>query len=88
MATQDQKASLAIINYQALANKDAKEISRLVQACRTVGMFYLSLQESSLSTIFEDVPAILRVGHEFFNLPSDSEEKTESLRDGLERGYA
>jgi len=80
-------ASLAVVSYEALANKDAAEIQKLVQASQTVGMFYLDLRGPRTKTIFEDVPIIFRTGHEFFNLPQDSEEKTQSLREGMERGY-
>ena len=78
--------SLAVINYEALANKDAAEIQKLVQAGQTVGMFYLDLRGPRTEAIFEDMEAIFKAGHEFFNLPSDSKEKTQSLREGMERG--
>ncbi|PWY86277.1 oxidoreductase [Aspergillus heteromorphus CBS 117.55] len=80
-------ASLAVINYEALANNDPAEIQKLVQACQTTGMFYLDLRGPRTQTIVEDVPALFRTGQHFFNLPQDSPEKIESLREGMERGY-
>lgn len=87
MPSTERLASLAVVDYEALANKDVGEIQKLVQACRTVGMFYLNLRGSMMDDVFEDVPAILETGQVFFNLPHDSEEKTQSLREGMERGY-
>ncbi|KAK6081429.1 2OG-Fe(II)oxygenase [Seiridium cupressi] len=84
---QEKIASLAVINYEALANKDGTEIQKLVQASKTVGMFYLDLRGPRTKAVFEDVPAVFKTGHEFFNLPEDSVEKTASLREGMERGY-
>lgn len=81
-------ASLAVIDYEALANKDVGEVQKLVQACQTVGMFYLHLRDSRVKEVFEDVPAILETAQAFFNLAQDSEEKIQSLREGMERGYA
>lgn len=80
-------ASLAVVDYEALANKDAGEIQKLVQACQTVGMFYLNLRDSRMNAVFDDVPAILKTGDTFFNLPHDCKEKTQSIREGMERGY-
>ncbi|KAG8417238.1 hypothetical protein J3459_012486 [Metarhizium acridum] len=41
----------------------------------------------STNTVFEDIPTIFKTGHAFFNLPHDSKEKTQSAREGMERGY-
>ena len=79
-------ASLAIVDYEALVNNDAAEIQKLVHAGQTVGMFYLDLRGARTSAIFDDMPIIFRTANEFFNLPQDSVEKTESLRTGVERG--
>ncbi|KHN94387.1 oxidoreductase, 2OG-Fe(II) oxygenase family [Metarhizium album ARSEF 1941] len=87
MSSNNKMASLAVVDYEALANKDAGEIQRLVTACQTVGMFYLNLGSSNMSTVLEDVPAIFHTGHAFFNLPRNGEEKTQSAREGMERGY-
>lgn len=87
MPTKERMASLAIVDYEALANKDIGEIQKLVQACRTVGIFYLNLRDSRMTAVFEDIPTIFKTGEAFFNLPQDSEEKTQSLREGMERGY-
>ncbi|KAF1731147.1 putative 2-oxoglutarate/Fe(II)-dependent dioxygenase [Beauveria bassiana] len=87
MTVNNKEASLAVINYDALANKDPKEIQKLVQACGSVGMFYLDLGNSSMKDIYEGIPNLLEAGNAFFNLPSDSEEKKQSLREGMERGY-
>ncbi|KAL9613213.1 MAG: hypothetical protein Q9167_002229 [Letrouitia subvulpina] len=43
-------------------------------------MFYLDFQGPRTKAVF-------KTGHEFFNLPQDSEEKTQSLREGMGRGY-
>ena len=82
----EKSASLSVIDYEALANKDAAEIQKLVQASQTVGMFYLNLEGPKAKTIFEDMPLIFQAAHDFFNLPEDSGEKTQSLREGMERG--
>ncbi|OAA39048.1 oxidoreductase, 2OG-Fe(II) oxygenase family [Cordyceps fumosorosea ARSEF 2679] len=87
MASNDKNASLAVIDYEALANKDGGEIQKLVQACESVGMFHLSLGNSRMKAIYEDIPNLLEAGSAFFSLPSDSEEKRQSLREGMERGY-
>jgi isopenicillin N synthase-like dioxygenase len=87
MPPKEKIASLAIVDYEALANKDVGEIQKLVQACQTVGMFYLNLRDSRMDAVFEDIPTIFKTGQAFFNLPHDSEEKTQSLREGMERGY-
>lgn len=80
------EASLAVISYDALANKDPNEIQKLVQACESVGMFYISLGNSSMKDVYEGIPALFEAGNAFFNLPSDCEEKKKSLREGMERG--
>ena len=82
----EKMASLAVVDYEALANKDAAEIQKLVQASQTMGMFYLDLRGPRTKAIFEDVSTIFKTGREFFNLPRDSEEKTQALREGMERG--
>ncbi|KAL9125045.1 MAG: hypothetical protein Q9217_005696 [Psora testacea] len=83
----EKMASLAVVDYEALANKDATEIQKLVQASQTTGMFYLDLRGPRTKAIFEDVQTIFKTGHDFFNLPQDSDEKTQTLREGMERGY-
>ena len=80
------KASLAVVDYEALANRDAAEIQKLVQASQTMGMFYLDLRGPRTKAIFEHVSTIFKTGRGFFNLPRDSKEKTQALREGLERG--
>ncbi|KID86651.1 oxidoreductase, 2OG-Fe(II) oxygenase family [Metarhizium guizhouense ARSEF 977] len=87
MSSPEKMASLAVVNYEALAKKDAAEVQKLVTACQTVGMFYLNLRGPSTNAIFEDIPTIFKTGHAFFNLPHDSNEKTQSAREGMERGY-
>ena len=82
----EKKAALAVVNYEALVKKDATEIQKLVHAGQTVGMFYLDLQGPRTRSIFEDMPVIFKTGHQFFNLDQDSDEKTQALREGLERG--
>lgn len=83
----EKTASLAVVDFEALGNKDSAEIQKLVQASQTAGMFYLDLRGPRTKAIFEDVPIIFETGHEFFNLPQGSEEKTQCLREGMERGY-
>ena len=87
MTANDKEASLAVINYDALANKDLEEIQKLVQACESVGMFYLDLWNSRMKDVYKGIPSLLRAGNAFFNLPSDCEEKKQCLREGMERGY-
>lgn len=82
----EKMASLAVVDYEALANKDATEIQKLVQASQTTGMFYLDLRGPRTKVVFEDVPTIFKIGRDFFNLPQDSDEKTQALREGMERG--
>lgn len=82
----EKMASLAVVDYEALANKDAAKIQKLVQASQTMGMFYLDLRGPRTKAIFEDVPTIFKTGHEFFSLPQDSEEKIQTFREGMERG--
>ena len=82
----EKMASLAVVDYEALANKDAVEIQKLVQASQTMGMFYLDLRGPRTKAIFEDVSTNFKTGRKFFNLPQDSEEKTQALREGMERG--
>ena len=86
-ASSDPKtASLAVINYEALVNKDGIEIQKLRQAGQTRGMFYLDLRGPRTAAIFDDVKVFFDIGNKFFNLPADSEEKIQSAREGLERG--
>ncbi|KAJ4148298.1 hypothetical protein LMH87_002775 [Akanthomyces muscarius] len=87
MNTNNKDASLVIINYDALANKDVEEIQKLVQACESVGMFYLDLGNSRMKDVYKGIPSLLRAGNAFFDLPADCEEKNQSLREGMERGY-
>ena len=87
MTAKDKIASLAVVDYEALANKDGKEIQKLVQACESVGMFHLNLGSSRMKAVYEDIPNLLQAGNSFFNLPSDCEEKKQSIREGMERGY-
>ncbi|OAA34632.1 oxidoreductase, 2OG-Fe(II) oxygenase family [Metarhizium rileyi] len=84
---QKKTATLAVIDYEALKRKNAEETQKLVQACQTVGMFYLNLRGASMSAVFEDVPTIFQTANDFFNLPHDCKEKMQSLREGMERGY-
>lgn len=81
-------ASLAIIDYEALIRKDPSEIQKLAHAGQTVGMFYLDLSGSQTKAIFEDMPVIFQTSNCFFNLSSDSTEKSQSIRTGVERGWA
>ncbi|KAK7755618.1 hypothetical protein SLS62_002227 [Diatrype stigma] len=83
----EKTAQLAVVNYEALANKDDSEVKKLVQAAKTVGMFYLDLRGPKTQAIFGDLPQLFKTGQEFFKLPEDSDEKVQSLREGLERGY-
>ncbi|OAR02272.1 hypothetical protein LLEC1_03274 [Akanthomyces lecanii] len=87
MTKDNNEASLAVVNYDALDNKDVEEIQKLVQACESVGMFYLNLGSSTMKDVYKGIPSLLQAGNSFFNLPSDSEEKRQSLREGMERGY-
>ncbi|CAI7625868.1 unnamed protein product [Penicillium manginii] len=87
MTVEDEIASLAIIDYEALANKDGKEIQKLVQACKSVGMFHLNLGNSRIKDVYEDIPSLIQAGNDFFNLPGDCEEKKQSIHKGMERGY-
>ncbi len=87
MNTNNKDASLVVINYDALANKDVEEIQKLVQACESVGMFYLDLGNSRMKDVYKGIPSLLRAGSAFFDLPADCEEKNQSLREGMERGY-
>ncbi|KAH1682918.1 hypothetical protein KXX46_002555 [Aspergillus fumigatus] len=80
-------ASLPIIDFEAIANKDVTEIQKLVQAGRTQGMFYLNLQGPRTNAVFDDIPTLFKAGNAFFSLPADCEEKTKALRTGVERGY-
>lgn len=80
-------ASLPIIDFEAIANKDVTEIQKLVQAGRTQGMFYLNLQGPRTNGVFDDIPTLFKAGNAFFSLPADCEEKTKALRTGVERGY-
>jgi isopenicillin N synthase-like dioxygenase len=85
--TTDRFASLAVVNYEALANKDAAEIQKLVTAGQSVGMWYVDLRGPRTKSFLEDVPAIFKTGQEFFSLPLDSEEKVKVIREGNERGH-
>lgn len=85
--TQEKLTPLDVINYEALVKKDISEVGKLLKASRTIGMFYLDLRGASTKAIFEDMPVIFKTANQFFNLPQDSNEKTESLREGVERGY-
>lgn len=87
MNANNKDASLVVINYDALANKDVEEIRKLVQACESVGMFYLDLGNSRMKDVYKGIPSLLRAGNAFFDLPADCEEKNQSLREGMERGY-
>ncbi|KAJ6784928.1 hypothetical protein PWT90_11178 [Aphanocladium album] len=87
MTSAERMATLAVVDYEALANKDVGEVQKLVQACQTVGMFYLQLQDSRAKEVSEDMLATLETGQAFFKLPHDSEEKTSSVNEGMERGY-
>lgn len=51
-------ASLPIIDFEAIANKDVTEIQKLVQAGRTQGMFYLNLQGPRTNAVFDDIPTL------------------------------
>jgi len=81
------QTSLAIIDYEALANGEAAEKAKLVQAAQKEGMFYLNLRGSRTGSVLEDIPAFFQSGNQFFRLPADAEEKTAALREGVERGY-
>ncbi|KAJ3497400.1 hypothetical protein NLG97_g1930 [Lecanicillium saksenae] len=87
MTVNDKKASLAVVNYNALVSKDVKEIQKLVQACESVGMFYLSFDGSEIKDVYDGIPNLFQAANAFFNLPSSCEEKRQSLREGMERGY-
>ena len=74
----DRYASLSVVNFGALANKDAAEIQKLATAGQTRGMWYVDLRGPSTKSFFEDVPAIFKFAQDFFSLPVDSEEKIKS----------
>lgn len=86
-STCKKEASLALIDYESLANNDAGETEKLVQVCKTVGMFHLDIRGSKAKALLEDVPGFFKKGNKFFDLPEDSEEKLQAVRHGLERGY-
>ncbi|TQV92500.1 hypothetical protein V2A60_007182 [Cordyceps javanica] len=87
MTVNASNASLAVIDYEALANKDGREIQKLVQACESVGMFHLSIGNSRMKAIYDDIPSLLQAGGAFFDLPSDCEEKKQCIaRDDFEQG--
>ncbi|KAH8698158.1 oxidoreductase [Phaeosphaeriaceae sp. PMI808] len=80
-------ATLETIKYEALVQKDPLEIQKLVNASKNLGMFYLDLRGPSTELIFEDMPTIFKTANNFFSLPQNSNEKMESLCEGMERGY-
>lgn len=86
-ATSESFASLAVVNYEALANKDPAEIQKLATAGQSVGMWYVDLRGPRTRTFFEDVPVIFKAGQDFFSLPQNSEEKVKTIREGKERGH-
>ncbi|USP79399.1 hypothetical protein yc1106_06673 [Curvularia clavata] len=80
-------AALEIIDFEALKRKDPAEIEKLIHAGRTVGMFHLDLRGPFTKLVFEDMPVVFDTAQSFFRLHQSSEEKVESLREGMERGY-
>lgn len=87
MTANTKDAALAVIDYDALVKKDTNEVRKLVEACESVGMFHLNLGESEMKGIYEDIPNLLKAGSEFFSLPANCDEKKQSIREGMERGY-
>jgi hypothetical protein len=82
--TTESFASLTVVNYEALANKDAAEIQKPATAGQTVGMWYVDLRGPRTQSYLEDVPVLFKPMQEFFSLPIDCEEKVKTLQDGKE----
>ena len=85
-ATEVKRASLAVIDYEAIVNNETAEKQKLLKACQKEGMFYLDLRGPRTAAIFDDVSVFFETGNRFFRLPADAVEKTQSLREGMERG--
>lgn len=81
-------APLLIIDFARLLRHDVSEVDRLVEACRTLGFFYLDLQgaETESQTMLADWQGVLQKSKAYF---SQSEEiKLRDDRNSLSYGYA
>ncbi|KIY01399.1 uncharacterized protein Z520_02951 [Fonsecaea multimorphosa CBS 102226] len=75
-------ASLEIIKYQGLLEGEREEIDRLVNACRTMGIFYLDM---TASDPFTDLQKVYDASARYFN--QTAEAKQADFVPGLERGF-
>ncbi|OQU95224.1 hypothetical protein CLAIMM_01463 [Cladophialophora immunda] len=75
-------ASLEIIEYRGLLEGERKEIDRLVNACRTMGIFYLDM---TASDPFTDLQQVYNASARYFS--QTAEVKQADFVRGFERGF-
>jgi isopenicillin N synthase-like dioxygenase len=70
-----QIAQLQTINFSRLLSQETVELDKLLHLCKTVGFFYLDLQDIDGRRMLDDKARLLKVMERFFN--SSHNEKNE-----------
>ncbi|KAI0388512.1 2OG-Fe(II) oxygenase family oxidoreductase [Xylariaceae sp. FL0594] len=78
-------AYLQTLSFAKLANKDGKELEKLLDACQHQGFFYLDLAGSDAAQGLEDRLKALSLTKEWFDRPL--EEKMKLRQDSVTKGY-
>jgi isopenicillin N synthase-like dioxygenase len=78
-------AYLQTLNFARLANKDAEELAKLLDACQHQGFFYLDLAGSDAAQGLEDRLKALSLTKEWFDRPL--EEKMKLRQDSVTKGF-
>jgi isopenicillin N synthase-like dioxygenase len=79
-------ADLQTLSFSKLVARDESELRALLSACETYGFFYLDLHDWKSGEIVRDRDATDVILEEWFRLPLEVKEKTETLSDA--HGYA
>lgn len=79
-------ADLQTLSFSKLVARDESELRALLSACETYGFFYLDLHDWKAGEMVRDRDATDAVLEEWFRLPLEVKEKTETLSDA--HGYA
>jgi len=90
ISTEFPVARLEMLSLQALQQKDAGEVAKLVSAASTAGVFYVNLTDSTLGRdVLALLPTIYQASKEYFAQPQSVKDNDVRLdqRPDQDRGY-
>jgi isopenicillin N synthase-like dioxygenase len=64
-------APLESINYARLVAKDPAEVEKLLEVCKTPGIFYLDLRDDSTQQWLVDLQDVYAISKQYFDQPHD-----------------